>query len=419
MRRFALLLLLMLAAPAAAQDTAPQLIVDFPETETLPGQPLTLRLTVLVPTFMPKPPIWPSYEAPNLLVRLPGRATNPTSQRVGSDTWSGITRRYDIAPMLPGAFSLPPQEITVTYRDPDSGEDTQATLTTEALTFTGTVPEGAEGLDPFIAASDLTLTQELEGTPDAMAAGDSVVRRIVAKVTGVSPMFLPTLMPQADLPGLAAYPDEPRLSESEDRGVTSGTRTESVTYVAEGGGDGTAPGVSLDWYDIEERAVKTATVEEVVFHVDGPPVASGEPRDWRMIALVSAASLLVLLVLAVGLRRMIPIWRERRARHRARVLASEGHAWSALASAVSQRDEAALRPALDLWAERCHGRDPRRAPAVQAALIGIGAARYGGGAAGPDPWQALDTALRAERKLVTGQTLRPVLPPLNPAGLRG
>ena len=87
-----------------------------------------------------------------------------------------------------------------------------------------------------------------------------------------------------------------------------------------------------------------------------------------MIALVSAAALLVLLVLAVGLRRMIPIWRERRARHRARVLASEGHAWSALASAVSQRDEAALRPALDLWAERCHGHDPRRAPAVQAAV---------------------------------------------------
>ena len=79
----------------------------------------------------------------------------------------------------------------------------------------------------------------------------------------------------------------------------------------------------------------------------------------------------------------------------------------------------ALRPALDLWAERCHGHDPRRAPEVQAALIGIGAARYGSGAATPDPWQVLDTALRAERKLVTGQTLRPVLPPLNPAGLRG
>ena len=38
----------------------PILWMSFEDTVTVPGQPLSLRLTVLVPTFMPKPPVWPS-----------------------------------------------------------------------------------------------------------------------------------------------------------------------------------------------------------------------------------------------------------------------------------------------------------------------------------------------------------------------
>ena len=160
MIRFFFLVFILLPAPLAAQDQPdqlPQLLIDFPETETMPGQPLTLRLTVLVPTFMPKPPVWPSFEAPNLLVRLPARATNPTSQRVGGETWAGVSRRYEIAPMVPGNVVLPAQEVVVTYRNPETGDSEQVRLMTGSIAFRAVVPEGAEGLDPFIAAADLKL----------------------------------------------------------------------------------------------------------------------------------------------------------------------------------------------------------------------------------------------------------------------
>ena len=68
----------------------PVLRVAIEETETIPGQPINLRMTVLVPTFMPKPPVWPSFEAPNLLVRIPPRGGGPTSERIGGQTWSGV-----------------------------------------------------------------------------------------------------------------------------------------------------------------------------------------------------------------------------------------------------------------------------------------------------------------------------------------
>jgi len=401
---------------AAQEDAlAPQLLVEFPETEAIPGQFLSLRLTVLVPTFMPKPPQWPGFEAPNLIVRLPEGSSNPTSKRVNGETWSGVSRRYRIAPMVPGDFTLPPQQVRITYRNPEGLDDLTATLTTEAIGFAGILPEGAEGLDPFLAASDLVLTQKLEGTPEAMAPGDSLSLRLVAEVEGVSPMFLPPLLPQVALEGLAAYPDEPQLAETDELGVLSGTRTESVTYVAEAGGGGTVPAVELQWYDIDDGTVKTASVAPVTLQVDGPPAQCAAPLDLRRLLLLGLAVEVGLAVVIALLRRALPRLARRREEHRARVLASEAHAWQQLSPAVARRDDAALRPALDLWASRCDGADPRRAPAVQHALLALGAARYGGGEANaPAAWHMLDTALRETRGRQRRHHDAAPLPPLNP-----
>ncbi|EEX16010.1 conserved hypothetical protein [Citreicella sp. SE45] len=410
-----LALLLPLRLAAQEEALAPQLLVEFPETEAIPGQFLNLRLTVLVPTFMPKPPQWPGFEAPNLIVRLPEGSTNPTSKRVNGETWSGITRRYRIAPMVPGDFTLPPQQVQITYRNPGGLDDLTATLTTGAIVFSGILPEGAEGLDPFLAASDLVLTQELEGTPEAMVPGDSLSLRLVAGVEGVSPMFLPPLLPRVALEGLAAYPDEPQLAETDDRGVLSGTRTESVTYVAEAGGGGTVPAVDLQWYDIDDGTVKTASVGPVTLQVDGPRATGAAPLDLRRLLLLVLAVVVGLAVVIALLRRALPVLALRREEHRARILASEDHAWQQLSQAVARRDDAALRPALDLWASRCDGADPRRMPAVQNALLALGAACYGRGETkAPAAWTALDTALREARGRLRRHRDTAPLPPLNP-----
>jgi hypothetical protein len=413
-------LVLALATSLGAQESdapaGPVLEVDFKETEAVPGQPLSLRLTVLVPTFMPEPPVWPSLEAPNLLVRLPEGSTGPTSKRIGGQTWSGITRHYRISPMVPGDFAIPPQEVIVTFADPDTNEPTKATLSTEPLAFSGVVPEGAEGLDPFLAAEALKLEQEITGEPEAMAPGDSVTRTITARIRGTSPMFLPDLLPATTVEGVAAYEDEPALEEADDRGVVSGTRTERVTLVAEGGGSGEAPPVSLDWYNLKTGKVETATLEGFAISVDGPPARRAEPRDWRTIALTALAGALALALVLWLLRRLLPpLGPWLRARHAA-WLASESHAYAELHRVAGRRDHAALRPALDAWAARVPGPDPRRHPALQDALTRIGAARYGRTA--PDDtaaaWRALLAALPQARRASRASQGAALLPPLNP-----
>jgi hypothetical protein len=401
----------------AAAPEAPVLRIAFEETEAMPGQPLSLRLTVLVPTYMPDAPLWPTFEAPDLLVRLPEGSTSPTSARVGGATWAGVTRHYRISPMVPGDFAIPPQEVVVTYADPETNQPVRSTLTTNALSFSAVLPAGAERLDPFIAAQALDLTQEVEGDPAAMVPGDSVVRKVTARVRGTSPMFIPDLLLSTAIDGVGAYPDEPVVEESEDRGVLSGTRTESVTLVAEGGGSGVAPPVSLDWYNLESGKVETAAVEGFAIRVDGPPVRSAEPRDWRAIGLAALAGTLALALGLWVLRRVLPpLGRWVQARH-ADWSASEAHAYANLRHVVRRRDHAALRSALDAWAAKVPAPDPRRHPLLGDALTAIGAARYGRTASGDTTaaWRTLLSALsevrRASRAPQAGAT---VLPPLNP-----
>jgi hypothetical protein len=340
------------------------------------------------------------------------------SERIGGQTWSGISRRYRITPMVPGTFALPPQPVVVTYADPQDSTPRHVTLETNPLTFTGVVPKVAEDLDPFVAAETLTLEQTIDGDPAAMTPGDSVTRTVVATVAGTSPMFVPDLLAPVTIDGIAAYPDEPALSETAERGTLGGTRTESVTFVAEGGGSGEVPPVSIEWLNLTSGAVETATAAGFAIHVAGAPARRAAPTDWRAIGLAVLIGAVAVTALAWAIRRAVPPLRARQAERRAHRLASEAHAFAGLERAVRRRDHATLRQALDLWASRTAGPDPRDDPAVHAALTALGAARYGGasdrgeeGAA----WNKLARALPDARRATNAPAAatRP-LPALNP-----
>ena len=410
--------------PADARQVAqaePILRVQFDEAKAIPGQPLDLRLTVLVPTFMLDPPAWPSLEAPNLLVRLPEGSTTPVSERIEGGTWPGVSRRYRLSPMVPGDFAIPPQSLVVTYADPETNEPTQRTLATETISFAGILPEGAEGLDPFLAADAVELSQAVAGNPAAMVPGDSLTRTVTARITATSPMFLPDLLPTTRIEGLAAYPGEPIIEENWERGVLSGTRTESVTYVAEGGGRGEMPALSLAWYNLGRGEVETASVGGFAVAVDGPPARSAAPRDWHLIGIAATLALLILLTVPVWLvRRVTPSLRRWIERRREAHLASEGHAFAVLQRIVSDRDLPHLHRTLDDWARKVEGPDPRRHPELSQAITDLGAARYGrvrGSEA--SAWHELASTLPKARRSSAGTGgIREALPPLNPGAQR-
>ncbi|WP_417672107.1 hypothetical protein [Roseibium sp.] len=415
------LLSFLLAAPAFAADgPKPVLRMDFPEATAVPGQALTLRVTVLVSTWMPKPPVFPSFEVPNVLVRLPSRASNPTSERVDGETWSGITRAYRLYPLVPGQFQIPAQTLRLTYADPETREAIETTLETDAISFQGQVPVGGEELSPFIAATSLSVSQTIDGAPEDMVPGSAVTRRLKISASGVPMMAVPPMLGGNTQPGLSSYISEPVITETENRGVLSGTREEAVTYVAEAGGRFHIPPITLDWFNLKSGQVETIHVEGIDFAVraDTPPKID-TPVDWRQWAITAVLFLAIGVALMALARWAAPRLRTTLRNWRAERRASETFAYKAALSALRRRDFDTSVKSLRLWKERTQIDEPDW-HAVESGLAVLGKSLYGTSTAPSDrsAWEGLqqsvrDTRSRLRQQRRTAASSR-LLPPLNP-----
>lgn len=258
---------------SAAFAQTPEISVEFDDAPVIVGQPFILRLTVLVPTHMPKPPIFPTYEAPNIIIRLPEKSSTPTSKTVNGETWSGITRAYRFYPMEAGTTVIPPQDVTLFYVNETNVSEVETyTSQTPEVSIVATLPDKAKDLNPPILATGLSITQTLVPQEGPVEVGGSIERKLSIKIDGTSALFIPPLIKTEPIAGLAAYPKDPKVAETSNRGLMSGTREESVVYVAQTAGPLVLPEISLDWYNVETDTVETLSLPGITSEITQPNV---------------------------------------------------------------------------------------------------------------------------------------------------
>ncbi len=351
---------LLVAGVAAAQDaSAPVVRIEAsPETVTV-GQPLQLRVTVLAPTWFPKPPVFPSFELPNAIIRLPPNSAYPTSERVGGESWSGVVRDYIVYPQLAARYQLTDLSVRVTYADPATRKPVVADVPVPDVVFGGVKPKGAEDLDPFLPGTSLTLEQTIDGNADELAVGDAIVRQVTATIGGTPAMFLPPLIGDVRTAGLSAYPKEPHVSETPGArgGALTGTRSESVTYVLDSAGQYSLPAISLRWWNTKSKAVEAVSVPAVPLTVVGglgdsapdmaPAKRSSDPYV-RIIAIAGVGLLLLALVIT-RYGRSLTAWGRvcRRAWQ-----ASETFAYRQLLRSIGHGNPHIIYRQLMVWLER-------------------------------------------------------------------
>lgn len=392
-----------LAAPAFAQEAPRASVIVDPEGPVTVGTPLRVTATVLVPSYMPSPPVWPDLQIADAITRLPDRATHPVTQRVGGESWSGIARTWEIVPQRAADYDLGTPEVVVTYADPETNAPLEARVSLSDVTFSATVPAGAEGMTPFLAATSLTLTATLDGLPEAPKPGDAFTLTLTTTAEGPPAMLLPALADRLPTPdGLRAYPRQPALVD----GATA-TRTEAIAYVIERPGDFALPSVSLGWWNTDAEAAETATTEPVTIHVDAPPGwrPPGEPVPVRKLAMIALAVL-------AGSATLVLL-----ARHRRRPPSSAALR-RALRGAARSAPPAEIRARLAAWqASLARPPDAASEVAFERALRAIERPVYGpsaGAEAEPDARRAFIAALDAAHYGPEPATT--LLPGLNPTG---
>ncbi len=424
-----------LASVANAQD--PKIDITSEQDEVTVGQPYMLRVKVLVPSFMPKPPVFPTFEVPGLIVRLPERSTSPVSERIEGDTWAGVQRTYRIYPMQAGVTEIPEQQLSIVYKDTQTNEDVPLSVAVPATTITATVPEGASALDPLILANGVNIEQTWQGGEEELSVGDAVVRSLEISISGTSALFIPPLLesvsseepPASSAEGeetetetetesaatFAPYPEDAVVTESMERGVMSGARTETVSYIAQSGGTAVFPDITLQWYNLESEEIEEITLPGLTVTVAQPP-QERTPIDRQTVILWVLIFVLTVVVVWVAYRFVYPFARPRLQRLRERYDASAFAAHRLAEKKAAAQDLNGLFVALKQRSARgiAPGED------LEAAITALGRAKYRDGAeqgASSQQWQIIRSKLRKERRTLIFRhhtSTATKLPPLNP-----
>jgi hypothetical protein len=360
-----LLLLALLTPIASAQQQAlPEPIVrtTIDPPRVIVGQKATLRVLVLGPNYMPAPPVIPDFQLRNAVTQPLG-AVNQVETHDGV-TYAGVQYEYAIYPQEPGAYAVADQQVTVTYAA-EPPKSAQVTIPLPRLAFEAFIPDAAQNLNPFIAASALTVEQAVMQSAQNLKVGDSVTRTVTIRAEGTPAMLLPPTI-FAGVDGLAVYPSQPSVVDNLDRrtGSSTASRVDEATYMLQAAGEYTLPAMDIAWWNVRDSKVEHAQVDPVVLHVANDPAlrtggavdTSPIRGDWRSVfdwildhLLISALALIALGALLWLAPLAVRAVRQSAAQRRSAYLNSEARWFAELKAAGHNRDPAKVYFALLNW----------------------------------------------------------------------
>jgi len=415
--RFMVLAIILVSANVIAEER-PIVRAEITPGTVAVGESVELKVTVLVPTWFIRPPIYPSFELSNAITRLPDDSSFSMRERIGKDSWSAIVRTYEILPLFGASYRLSGQSISLSYASPGS-DPIVVDVEVPEVFFQGTVPAGAAALDTYIAGRSLKLSLGVEGETTGLEVGDALVLNYAADLDGLPAIFLPPLAPTVAMDGVSVYADSPVVGDT-----ATARRSEKLTLVFDAGGEFVIPGITLDYWNTETESIDTVAVEGFTVAVAGPVVValdreSTAAESWIMRVSITAGlmSLAYLIYafgpVAAGRYRAVLEQRQR----------SEPFAFGLLLAALRTNNAEEAYRAMLIWMERLEpGMGVRRMAkrygdeSLLAAVDALSMTIYAGAGGGVDNGQLADSIASARERYLrqSAAAVEYALPPLNP-----
>lgn len=257
----------------------PVLRIEAAPRAAMLGEPVRLRIGILVPNWFAKPPAFPMPDIPGAIVRMPPDAAFNLSERIGGEDYVGIARDYFIFPQAPGILTLSGADMSVTYVEkPPSGLRT-VRLALPALSLLAYRPDDG-ALEPFFSASNLEVEERFDPSPDNLKAGDAFRRVVTIRAAGTTAMLIPPL-PFGAAEGFGVYPSEARLEDiPAGRGeIGAGLRVEEAAYSASEAGEHVLPPVILRWWNRERGLVEESVLPARRIIVAPAPMHAASGND--------------------------------------------------------------------------------------------------------------------------------------------
>ena len=215
---------------------------------------------------------------------------------------------------------------------------------------------------PWLPARALGLAETWNPQPEQSQVGDSLTRRLILKVDGLSSAQLPPL-PATQVDGLRRYPDQPQMNDQKSENGIIGTREEREALVPSRAGSFDLPPLEVVWWNTQTDTLERTTLSARTLQVaENPQLQNEEQPNTPMVTTqvvegpdlwpwqLACALLSLTTLLGFGLwwhaRRQPAIQRAAQSGPSPRTLLDD------IKRACQAGDAQATRHALDAWARQ-------------------------------------------------------------------
>ena len=360
-------------------------------------------------------------------------------KRIGGVRHGVIELQYAIYPQRSGELVIPGQTFSATLVDRSRNDDflpfgpragkVSRVKSPDIPLRVKAKPADYPADAPWLPARALGLAETWNPQPEQSQVGDSLTRRLILKVDGLSSAQLPPL-PATQVEGLRRYPDQPQLSDQKSESGVVGTREEREALVPSRSGDIAIPALEVVWWNTQSDSLERTTLPARTLQVAENPQLQGEdspttnlpvaqPQEvpelwpWQLACALLGLSTLLGFALWWRARRQPAVHRAAQAGPSPRTLLDD------LKRACQAGDAQATRHALDAWArqqpETLADMAARYVP-LSDALDGLNGALYsetGQQWQGEELWKAIRNLPAAQEPSAAPQDSS-ALPPLYP-----
>lgn len=360
-------------------------------------------------------------------------------KRIGGVRHGVIELQYAIYPQRSGELVIPGQTFSATLVDRSRNDDflpfgpragkVSRVKSPDIPLRVKAKPADYPADAPWLPARALGLAETWNPQPEQSQVGDSLTRRLILKVDGLSSAQLPPL-PATQVEGLRRYPDQPQLSDQKSESGVVGTREEREALVPSRSGDIALPALEVVWWNTQSDSLERTTLPARTLQVAENPQLQGEdsptanlpvaqPQEvpelwpWQLACALLGLSTLLGFALWWRARSQPAIQRAAQAGPSPRTLLDD------LKRACQAGDAQATRYALDAWArqqpETLADMAARYVP-LSDALDGLNGALYsetGQQWQGDELWKAIRNLPAAQEPSAAPQD-NSALPPLYP-----
>jgi len=223
-------------------------------------------------------------------------AINGTKQINGA-TWVSQIREITLYPMKPGIYQLPAIEVAVSVNT-ETGIISGVAYT-KATEFEVVLPEVLADIPDYIVTSHFSLDVEGEFDQEQpYKIGNAVTQVVTFRAENVPGMMLPVLS-LPELPGVSIYQKPAKIEDQSNRGVLTGAKVESLSYIFEQKGEYHLPEQSFYWWNNTTKELAEVVIPERSWVVSGEVSKQSLSTKENKLSRISGMTLTLVLIAVV------------------------------------------------------------------------------------------------------------------------